>query len=275
MAKRKAPPKERPIYDGKIVMAVNAMGAGIQWDAPPYKLAYSSIARTLLEMPAEKWRKDDPPEWMREFDGVLCDTALKWIERVRERDLLSSILLTDVLNRLMDFVNALGETHRSYFPTPRCKREITTGQGHYFVEFEVPEGAVLRFRHETLNPGFRGIALVERCHLSDKFNWQPDGEGIVPGFEHCGMILGFNIPCDYLKNARFDGDKLVEIEEGMRIPRIGCHLPFGFIVNSRPYHFGINKIGPVTPKLALDEMVKVIQEAARPERASEVAEAPG
>jgi hypothetical protein len=258
--------QEHPPVDGKLVPAVAAMYAG--WhEEGPYTRPYYQIAQAFLDIPAVGWGMGTHDRWMREFDWVYSKTALRWIGRVRARNLLASILLTDVLDRLTDYACALGSDRRHAFPSPQRKKQLTVEQGQYFIEFEVPPGAAFRYHYEEraeYGPGFRGVALIERCHLSSNVYQTCNGEGVIPGFGPCRTLLGFDIPCDFVRHARFDGDAVVP-EGGGKPFRIGCRVPFGFVVNSRTYHFGLNEIGPAVPKLGLDAMVDLIREAAAEE----------
>jgi hypothetical protein len=115
---------------------------------------------------------------MRDYDFVVSTSALRLIGRGRELDLLTSILLTDVLQRLSDYAAALTEGCGRDSPSPQCKRELTRAQGRCWIEFEVPEGAVFEYRDENHGPGFREVALVEQCHLSSNIYHNVYGEGV-------------------------------------------------------------------------------------------------
>ena len=102
---------------------------------------------------------------MRELRHFPADTARRWIGRIPEWNFLASILATEALYRLSRVASHLGDQYHE-FPERGDKRHVTQMQGDYWIEYEVPEGAALEHGDVRLDLGYRSIALVQRCHLS-------------------------------------------------------------------------------------------------------------
>jgi hypothetical protein len=259
------PPPEPP--KPTIVQAADLTYLLWDRDDSPYHWPYRQIVWAFLEMPVSG-RPDAPnnhlvretPYWFA------IDAAMRLIARVRERNLLASILATEALHRLSRIASHLAD-HQYDFPHKEGKKRLTRAQGDYWIEVEVPEGAALEHGETRLGPGYRCLALVERCHLSGNFYHSPVYSGVVPGFGACGPLLGFDLPCRAFPRHKFEDDKLVgeDIDAGTFTSYgVACDIPFGFVTGSRQRDWEARgESYPHCPKPSLDDLVKLIEEAAK------------
>lgn len=275
MGRRKTA-RKRP-RKGVLSHVVSVLWAADDYGEASFYSASRRIATAFLRMPGIHSRQDGTAGLLGELDHVPLVDAERWIRRVRERDHLASILLTDVLAMLARCAAAIGEDRRQVFPTPECKRELTMNLGRYLVEFEVPTGAAFKYWYDEMTefgPGFRGVAFVERCHLSS--SWHPEcyGCGIIPGFGRCPGLLGFNVPCMLYLHARIEGTRPV-CEPGKEPLRVAVEVPFHFIVGWRTTDMWGTYAGPLVPKLGLGAMLGLIEEVAREAGSDDEGDGPG
>ena len=263
--KRSKAPTYRPPVKGALERAVDVMMVWHGWQDQSYPYAYWRVAAPLLDMPAKDWRFDPPDRRLRELDDIPEPSAFRWIDRVRRRHLLASILFTDILHVMSVVAQAIGDRDRGdTFPSTTMKRELSMRQGHYFIEFQVPPGAAFRYQNEVNEdflPGFRGVAKVERCHLSSSWN-EPHGHGcgIVPGLGRCEALLGFDLPCVLFRHASLESGQ-VRCEPGKEPIQAAVHVPFRFIIGCRESDHWHTHIGPLVPALPLGEMTELISQA--------------
>ncbi len=242
-------------------------------DDSPYPWPYRQIVWAFLEMPVSDRRDAPNNRLVRETPyWFATDAAMRLIGRVRERNLLASILATEALHQLSRIASHLAE-HQHDFPHKEEKKRLTQAQGDYWIEVEVPEGAALEHGETRLGPGYRCLALVERCHLSGNFYHSPVYSGVVPGFGACEPLLGFDLPCRAFPRHKFEDDKLVGEDNfagTFTSWGVACDIPFGLVTGSRQQdHERKGWPYPLSPKLSLDDMVKLIQEAAKEEEEQE------
>ena len=274
--KRTPIPTPIPRFESRLVEAVEIMGKVSWLEDTPYLSPYRRIADAFLDIQAKSWRARDGAQPVRELDWFPTDVAMRWLDRIRERNFLASVMATDALERLSRYVLSRWERRAYDFLGPRDKADLTRNQGEYWIEFEVPEGTSYELRNKTFEPGHRGVALVERCHLSSNFYHASWGKATIRGFGECHSLLGFDVPCRVTNLCSFEGDQMVtgRYNVGGGIVVGGdwlvsthgttCEIPFGFILGSRQRNWENHQESyPFSPKLSFDEMVKLIEEVAK------------
>jgi hypothetical protein len=152
-----------------------------------------------------------------------------WVLDVARENLLAAAVLFDALDM---FVGLLGTAlpYHVDFPDAQSKREWTQGVGSYDVEFVVPDGWDFVFDGTSYPAGFRGVAGVDRCHLSQRTDHNVYGEGRlkVLGGPRDEAALGFDIPCFYFSGVRVVEDKVV-VDKATYSPGRGAILPYEFV----------------------------------------------
>jgi hypothetical protein len=287
---RRPPPPPLPV-ESLLVKAVELMQSVTYLEDLPYLRAYSRISGAFVGLPVMSWyNKPDPDRRkVRELTYFPSETAIRWIDRIRDKNLLAAVLATAALDRLSNYADILGAHRRYDFPESRDKAELTSGARQYWIEFEVPEWGRYELRDEVLEPGHRGVALVERCHLSSSFYHTSCGQASVRGHGECRPLLGFDVPCRVTNLCRFEGDSMITdhydmgggmyVGGDMLVGTYGttCEIPFSFITGARREDFDRDRDHrfPLSPNLGLDAMAKLILEVAEEVKNASAAEAPG
>lgn len=157
------------------------------------------VAEKALDLPDRMFRRGREGE-----HGVIGDqntldsfTVEKWLLEAAQVDALSSMVLLDAVEFLLDMFRVLDEDHRREPLESRFKREFTQVIRGTIIEFCVPEGWGFQFLNDDYFAGSCGVAIVSRCHLSQVPHdaW---GLGTLLGAGKAdSMDIGyFNIPCE-------------------------------------------------------------------------------
>ena len=130
-----------PPIESLLAKAAELMWSVVHLEDIPYLRAYAKIADAFLELPVRSWSAKPNPDpcKVREVTYFPSETAIWWIDRVREKNLLAAVLTTNALDRLSDYARILEVDRRYDFPDARQKADLTSGAGVYWIEFEVPE----------------------------------------------------------------------------------------------------------------------------------------
>jgi|GEM_PF-5464831 len=168
---------------------------------------------------------------VRQCNDIHAIDLERWIHKVLEENVLAGMVLIDALDYVMELLGRLVKDKelRDCFG-PQSKRHFTEMIGNTWVEFQVPVGWELVLSHETRLAGYRGVAVIERCHLSQ--NTQHVNHAIgrmvgVPHDEHHDMGY-FDIQCGFFPGYRVEGNEIFRPTNATGYG-LGICLPYTFI----------------------------------------------
>lgn len=221
----------RPVLtDGEIASVVSRL-----WH--PRQTAYQSfclhLGQLVLDLPISRfhaWYRG-PGTLVRHCPRVTNDgTLVEWAITVLEENLLAGVVLIDALDWFCRAVEAVMNDSGLRFPSPQDKKQLTEAAGHYLIDFEVPVGWEFVLGDASHGAGFRGIAFVERCHLSENWYQGEHGYGQLIGLTglHVEDAIGFDIPCQYHPELRVEGEAL-QTTGAERLYGIGLRIPYAFM----------------------------------------------
>jgi hypothetical protein len=225
--------------DGPIAKAVSRLRFS---RLTPYQSLALDLGDIALEMPLDVLRPND------ETRGTLFRHSTQfppgrllmwWVLNVAEENLLAGVVLLDALEMFVDLLAPV-LPDRLRFPDTQDKTDWTQRVGPFDVEFVVPEGWEFVFAGAVHPAGFRGVACVDRCHLSERAGHYDEGRGriAVPTDRSVGSSGGFDLPCAYYPGVRVVGDEVVE-DDPAHSSRRDASLPYEFVVRAfqRPIRY--------------------------------------
>jgi hypothetical protein len=210
-------------------------------------------------------------ERLRNSGDLYPDLLMKWVSMVLAENTLAAMLLLDALNYLTCLLDCIvGKDDKYEFPDADYKRQFTKAMGGTLIEFEVPRGWELQFAEEQRLPGFRGIALIRRCHLSDDFTHKNDAIGQLVGvpWDYETDVGYFDVSCHLDPNLAIVDGRLHKRElEG---PVLDITVPYTFILHEidRPGRDDIRLTKRPTDQEVLDiakrAIDRLVEKASRP-----------
>lgn len=188
------------------------------------------LAALAAELPPDPVRLPDEFMTARFGDRTYprAEVLVQWVSAVLEENVLAGVVLTDAL----DFTFGLLRTGRvREFPESAHKSKLTTAAGEYWIEFTVPPGWEFVLGPDVHPAGFTGLAMVQRCHLSQNFYQGNAGRGRLLGAPGAKDDVGFDIPCGYFSGYRIEGDRLVipSAPLGRLQSGVGVQVPYAFV----------------------------------------------
>jgi hypothetical protein len=203
----------------------------IDWPrATHYQGLCGHIGRLMLDLPTEP----GPPVGRWRNTGDLYSALLqKWVLTVLAENTLAAMLLLDALDYLTSLLDSIvGKVGRYEFPTTEQKKRFTKAMRGALVEFEVPPGWELRFAQEKRLPGFRGVAAISRCHLSQDFVHRNDAISQLAGvpWDYETDVGYFDIRCEFFPDWAVVDDQLQTGEPRHR-RELGITIPYTFILH--------------------------------------------
>ena len=168
---------------------------------------------------------------MRHCNDIRAIDLERWILKVLEENVLAGMVLIDAVDYVMELLGRLIEDRElcDCFG-PQSKRHFTEMIGNTWVEFQVPVGWELILSHETRLAGYRGVAVIERCHLSQNTLHVNHAVGRMVGVsrdEHPDIGY-FDIECGFFPGYRVEGNEIVRPANATGYG-LGICLPYTFI----------------------------------------------
>jgi len=102
--------------------------------------------------------------------------------------------------------------------------------GNTWVEFQVPTGWELCLSRETRLAGYRGVAVIERCHLSQNTLHVNHAVGRMVGASRDERpdVGYFDIECGFFPGYRVEGNEIIRPANATGYG-FGICLPYTFI----------------------------------------------
>jgi hypothetical protein len=155
----------------------------------------------------------------------------RWIYKVLEENVLAGMVLIDALDYVMELLGRLmGDRELCDCFGPQTKKRFTEMIGNTWVEFQVPTGWELQFSGETRLEGYRGVAVIERCHLSHNTQHVNHAVGRMVGASRDERpdVGYFDIECRFFLGYRVEGNEIIRPANATGYG-LGICLPFTFI----------------------------------------------
>ncbi len=218
-----------------------------------YQELCGRIGRLMLDLPTTE--PGTPVGRWRHFGDLYSSLLEKWVSMVRAENALAGILLLDALDYLTSLLDHIvGQAGKYEFPMTEHKKRFTKVMGGVLIEFEVPPGWELRFAEEKRLPGFRGIAVIRRCHLSDDFTHKNDAISHLAGvpWDYETDVGYFDVPCHLDPNRAIVDGRLRKRKRAR--PVMDITIPYTFILHEidRPTLDDIRLIKRPTDQEVLD-----------------------
>ena len=218
-----------------------------------YQILCARIGRLMLDLPIRSRNRQLPGRGISATSILAClKSGSRWSA---QRTALAGILLLDALDYLTSLLDHIvGQAGRYEFPMTEHKKRFTKAMGGVLVEFEVPPGWELRFAEKKRLPGFRGIALIRRCHLSDDFTHKNDAISHLAGvpWDYETDVGYFDVPCHLDPNRAIVDGRLRKRKRAR--PVMDITIPYTFILHEidRPTLDDIRLIKCPTDQEVLD-----------------------
>ena len=189
------------------------------------------LAELTLDLPLLNYGGHHGPRRVRQCNDIHAIDLERWIYKVLEENVLAGMVLIDALDYVMGLLGRLTEDKelRDCFG-PQTKRRFTEMIGNTWVEFQVPVGWELQFSRETRLAGYRGVAVIERCHLSQNTQHVNHAVGRMLGVSRDDRPDAgyFDIECGFFPGYRVEGNEIVRPANATGYG-LGICLPFTFI----------------------------------------------
>ena len=190
------------------------------------------LAELALDLPMLDYGgRRGPTTTVRQCNDIHMIDLERWIQKVLEENVLAGMVLIDALDYVMELLGRLMSDRElcDYFG-PQTKKRFTEMIGNTWVEFQVPAGWELQFSHETRLAGYRGVAIIERCHLSQNTQHVNHATGRMVGVprDERPDIGYFDIECGFFPGYRVEGNEIVR-PANARGYGLGICLPYTFI----------------------------------------------
>lgn len=172
-----------------------------------------------------------PNARVRDATRLPGSTLRAWAVGVLHENVIAGMVLTDALALTYGRVGSVLGDGFNRFPDTQDTRELTMAAGEFWIEFQVPAGWEFVMNNNIHPAGHTGLVMVKRCHLSESFYQRNSGSGRLLGAPGCEGDVGFDIPCGYFPQYRFEGGQLVSTAPAAADGHfgIGCSIPYAFV----------------------------------------------
>jgi hypothetical protein len=198
--------------------------------ATHYQELCGQVGRLMLDLPTDP----GPPAALWRHSGDLYPGVLqRWVLAVLRQNKLAAMLLLDALDYLTSLLDSIVDRPGRYeFPTAEQKKWFTRVMRGVLVEFEVPPGWELRFARDKRLPGFRGVAAISRCHLSQDFTHRNDAISQLAGmpWDYETDVGYFDIRCHFDPSEAIVDGHLRRAEHGAG-SEMDIAIPYIFILH--------------------------------------------
>lgn len=200
-----------------------------------YEAFCARVGKLMLDLPIDIFpgQSGQPIHRLRHCDELYPASLENWVLTVLEENRLAAMLLLDVLDYLSRLLDRFsGKRGRNEFPLAEDKKRFTEALNGPLVEFQVPMGWELCFAETVRLPGFRGVASIPRCHLSQCSAHVNFATGRLVGCPayHSTHEGYFAIRCEYLPDlAVADGRLCFPDRSSYR--QMGITIPYTFILH--------------------------------------------
>lgn len=252
------PPGGSVLVDGLIARSLSTLRYS---RSTRYQALAIELGGMSLDMPLSFRGYDEAPGALyRHSDRFPPGRLLTWWAlRVAEENLLAGAVLFDALDMFVEMLGSVLPDRMMEFPGPKDKKDWTERVGSYDVEFMVPEGWEFVFDGVVHPAGFRGVAGVARCHLSQQPNHYIEGEGrlVALGGRCIEAAIGFELPCYYFPDARIVEDKVIVPDNDGRC----ASIPYDFVVRAFRRPSRLDSTLAFIPRPTDEQVVEMAQRA--------------
>ena len=190
------------------------------------------LAELALDLPVFNYGgRHGPTTTARQCSNIHTLDLERWIYRVLEENVLAGMVLIDALDYVMELLGRLiGDRELCDCFGPQSKKHFTEMIGNTWVEFQVPVGWELQFSRETRLAGYRGVAVIERCHLSQNTQHVNHAVGRMVGASRDDRpdVGYFDIECGFFPGYRVEGNEIIRPANATGYG-LGICLPYTFI----------------------------------------------
>lgn len=256
--------KLTPLSDGPIVEALGRL-----WEIrlTKYQQLCLRLGGLALEFPLGPFG-DGPARSgarFRHSDQFPHEALLmRWALDVADQNLLAGLVLLDALECFDSLRRLVLPGPGVPFPSSREKTQWTQNIGEFDVEFVAPEGWTFILDHVVHPAGFRGVAGVRRCHLTQDSYRTEHGLGSLAGLadRQVESVIGFDIPCVYHPGVQIVDDR-IHIDKASSGCGSEVSIPYDFVVRAfrRPSRF--DEPLKFTPRPTDEEVVDLAEQSVK------------
>lgn len=167
---------------------------------------------------------------VRHCDELRSVDLEPWIVAVLQENVPAGMVLIDAVDYVLDVFSRFTKRDEYDGFDSQTKRRFTEMIGNTWVEFQVPIGWELQLSRETRLAGYRGVAVIERCHLSQNTLHVNHAIGRMVGAsrdERPDMGY-FDIECEFFPGYRVEGNEIIRPANATGYG-LGICLPYTFI----------------------------------------------